>query len=738
MRSRLTRRVLGLGAGLLVVVGAGAQEVASTGAGGTSVAGRTEALEEVIVTARKRDESVRDIPTSINAFTGDELVSRGFRTVEDVLRLSPGVTFESGLTSSSTSIIVRGVTNDSRSPGPRTVGRFYGNVPLTNPSIQGAEADLDTFDMRTVEVLKGPQGTLFGGSALAGAFRYEPNQPETGKWSGAAGIGGGTMASSDDTSHQYQLMLNMPLGERFALRFAGSDRYLPGYIDDVRSGEEDFNDYKAKQGRVMAGWEATDELRFDAHYLKFEGRLDGYNFVEGNSPSRERLYKYFDDLEDSNLDLYGGKVAWDMGPASIVFEGNNLKMDRDQLNDVSIFLGAPVSGLSVFQNFLMSTNQDTYELRVVSNTPSSGPALFADWNYVAGLFYMESDQSSTNLTWINFPTFSQAQGGGGFVTAEEKAFYFDVTRNFGKWELNLGGRFFDQTTRGKGYASFVYRSTDPGGIPPIPYTLGNAVQASSESGFNPKAAIRWFANDHTTLVASYAKGYRFGGLNSVPNAPPEVPTSFESDDIDNFELGVRTTWLDGRLTADLTAFYIEWSRLQLLQRFGTFAVTFTDNVGAAEIKGAEFALNLAPTPNWLFSIGGSYQDAKTSESFNSVEWGFVESGTQLGQSPRFTGFTQLRYTKPFDTFELDSTVAYSYRSSAPNNLVNSIPLDSFGTLDLAASVQFSNMSFRPRLSLIGRNLTDERAALFGLRVSGVDVVSANMPRQLMLQLDVAF
>lgn len=738
MRSRLMRQILGVCGGLLVVLGAGAQQAPSNAAAAATAPARTDALEEIIVTARRRDESVRDIPTSIDAFTGEELVSLGFRTVEDVLRLSPGVTFESGLTASSTSIIVRGVTNDSRSPGPRTVGRFYGDIPLTNPSIQGAEADFDTFDMRTVEVLKGPQGTLFGGSALAGAFRYEPNLPETGKWSGAAGIGGGTMASSDDSSHVYELMLNMPLGERFAVRVAGSDRYVPGYIDDALSGKKDFNDYKATQGRIMAGWEATDALRFDAQYLDFEGRLGGYNFVEGNSPSRVRRYKYFDDYENTDISLYGGKVAWDMGPASIVFEGNNLQMDRDQVNDVSIFLGAPASGLKVKQNFVMTTDQDTYELRLVSNTPSSGPALFADWNYVTGLFYMASDQSSTNVTWIDFPTFTRAQGGGGFVTAEEKAFYFDLTRNFGKWELNLGGRYFDQTTRGKGYASFVYNSTDPGGIPPIDFVLGDAVQSADQSGFNPKAAIRWFATEHATVVASYARGYRFGGLNSVPNAPPEVPTSFESDEIDNYELGVRTTWLDGRLTADLTAFYINWERLQMLQRFGTYGYTFTDNVGAAEIKGAEFALNAAPTPNWLFSIGGSYQDARTSEPFNSVEWGYVDSGTQLGQSPRFTGFTQLRYTKPFESVEFDSTVTYSYRSSAPNNLVNSIPLDSLATVDLVASLQFSNMSVRPRLSLIGKNLTDEQAALFGLRVNGVDVVSMNPPRQVMVQLDIAF
>jgi len=735
---RLIRQVLGASASLLVVVGAGAQEVTSTTANEAHASRSAEALEEVIVTARKRDESVRDIPTSINAFTGTELVSLGYRSIEDVLQVTPGVTFESGLTASSTSIIVRGVTNDSRSPGPRTVGRFYGDVPLTNPSIMGVEADLDTFDMRTVEVLKGPQGTLFGGSALAGALRYEPNLPEMKKWSGAAGIGGGVMASSDQTGHEYELMLNMPLGDRFALRVAGSDRYVPGYIDDARSGKKDFNDYRAKQGRVMAAWEPTDALRIDAEYLKMEGKLGGYNFVEGDVPSRVRLYKYFPDYENADISLYGGKVLWNLGPASLVFEGNNLQMNRDQLNDVSIFLGAPVSGITANQNFLMSTDQDTFEMRVVSNAPSTGPALFANWNYVAGLFYMKSDQRSTVVSRIDFPAFALAQGGGGLVSAKEKALYFDLTRKFGEWELNLGGRYFDQTTLGKGYNSFNYVAANQGSIPPIQFILADAQQTSDQSGFNPKAAVRWFLSDHATLVASYARGYRFGGLNSVPDAPPSVPTSFHSDKLDNYELGVRTKWLDGRMTADLTAFYINWRDLQILQRFGTYAYSFTSNVGAARIKGAEFALNAAPTPNWLLSIGGSYQDARTSEFFSSVEWGPVKSGTRLGQSPEFTGYAQVRYMKPFDRVQFDTAATYSYRSSSHNNLVNSIPLDAFGTFDLATSVQFTSMSLRPRVSLIAKNLTDKHADLFGLRINNVDVVSTNLPRQVMLKLDVAF
>src|SRR5690606_24806841 len=127
--------------------------------GTVAAGGAATTLDKVVVTARKRSESVRDIPTSIDAFTGDRLEELGYSNVEQLLKLSPGVTYEAGFSPSASSIIVRGIANDSRGIGPRTVGRFYGNVPLTNSSIMGVEVDPDVWDMSTVEILKGPQGT---------------------------------------------------------------------------------------------------------------------------------------------------------------------------------------------------------------------------------------------------------------------------------------------------------------------------------------------------------------------------------------------------------------------------------------------------------------------------------------------------------------------------------------------------------------------------------------------------
>ncbi len=693
-----------------------------------------------MVTARKRSESLRDIPTSIDAFTGERLAELGYTSVEDILKLSPGVTFESGFTPSSTTVIVRGITNDSRGVGPRTVGRFYGSVPLTNSSIMGVEPDLDIFDMASIEVLKGPQGTLFGGSALAGAIRYVPNLPDFGGFHGALSAGMGWTADSDDLNSDYALMLNLPLSDRFALRFAGSARNTAGYLDDTISGEKDINDFRTRQGRLLAAWQPTDTFSVGAQYLRYKGDLGAFGYVDGTRPARVRSKRLLDDHEYANIELYGANLNWDIGPFTAVWESNRLDKDRDQLNDVTQFLGLVGSGITVGQTFLEATQQTTHEFRIVSNTPGSGGGLLGNWHYTVGLFHMDSAQTRPVVLNLTFPTHRTRQGGGATIEAKESAFYFDLTRNFGGFELNLGGRYFDQSTRGGNFFDFNYSSLTPGGIPDgVSFVPNYATFVDlSENGFNPKAALRWFAGEHVTLVASYAKGFRFGGINGNtfdPSVP--VPFTYGSDQIDNYELGLRTTWLDRRLTFDATAFYIDWTNLQVLQRADIYA--FVDNVGAAEVKGLEMALNAVLTDRWSVLLNASYQDARTSAFFQSGEFGPVESGTRLPQSPRLTGAAQLRYQQWYGSLGFDGSLTYSYRGSSHNNLINTIPLDAYGTLDLALSVQNTSMRMQPRLSLVGKNLTDESAPIFGFTLRGVtDVISINQPRTVMLKLDLAF
>ncbi|HWK50826.1 MAG TPA: TonB-dependent receptor, partial [Steroidobacter sp.] len=287
---------------------------------------------------------------------------------------------------------------------------------------------------------------------------------------------------------------------------------------------------------------------------------------------------------------------------------------------------------------------------------------------------------------------------------------------------------------------FNYSSLNPGGLPEgVQFVPNHASFVTlEETGFNPKAALRWFANDNATLIASYAQGFRFGGINGFSLEPAiPVPFTFGSDEIDNYELGLRTTWLNRRLTADVTAFYIDWKNLQILQRASIYA--YTDNVGAAEVKGVEMALNAALTEQWSVLLNASYQNAETSVFFQSGEFGPIAAGTRLPQSPRWTGAAQLRHQRSLGSLDFDGSLTYSYRDDSTNNLINSVPLKGYGTVDAALSLQSRSMTLQPRLSLLGKNLTDENVALFGFTLGTVtDVVSLNQPRQVMLKLDLTF
>ena len=194
---------------------------AQTTAGGQKPTASSGVLEEIIVTATRRNESVRDIPVSITAFSGDDLVSRGLVDLSQILRYVPGVFLQPGSTPDANQINIRGGSS-STGDFNRPFGLFYGDVPMVNPTFVGTQPEFDPYDMRTVEVLKGPQGTYFGGGALLGAIRYVPNEPSFDGDYGAVSVGYGQTAHTDDINYQTTGMFNIAAGDRFAFRFAGS------------------------------------------------------------------------------------------------------------------------------------------------------------------------------------------------------------------------------------------------------------------------------------------------------------------------------------------------------------------------------------------------------------------------------------------------------------------------------------------------------------------------------------
>ncbi|HEY1127813.1 MAG TPA: TonB-dependent receptor, partial [Roseateles sp.] len=233
-------------------------------------------LEEIVVTATKREKSAREIPVSITALRGEDLEKIGARDVQDYLMQAPGITLvDSQLgEASGRSFTVRGVgPGDSSGLGNQTMGQFLGDVPLTDPFGNFGAPDLDPYDLSTVEVLRGPQGTTFGASALNGALRYVPKQPEFDRWQ-ARGFVERTQLREGGTGHTYALGLNAPLGETAAVRASGLLQNAPGLYDNLQRGVEDADNRRKWSVRGAARWEPTEKFSVNVMALKQQSRVN--------------------------------------------------------------------------------------------------------------------------------------------------------------------------------------------------------------------------------------------------------------------------------------------------------------------------------------------------------------------------------------------------------------------------------------------------------------------------------
>lgn len=709
-------------------------------------------LEEVVVTATKRATDIRDIPLSIDAFGGEDLRDIGATGIESIARFSPGVSVSPGVDPEAAQVIIRGVSTDTFFTFfTRTFGLFYEDVSLVNPSIFGPQPNLDPFDMKTVEILKGPQGTLFGGSALAGAIRYVPNRPDYDSAYGRFAAGIGSLARSDGLSHRYDAMWNQPLGEAFALRLVASRNDNPGYVKDLRSGEDDINSSDATQLRGLLSWRATDDLEFRFSALRRETRQDDGLFAN-NDERPEHSQRYFADTLDSTTTNWLLTTDWNLDFASLVVVLSQLEKEYPQTLDFSTFLGTSLVGVGAFGAFDVESTQPSAEVRLVSAQPTeSSWWLLRDWDYIAGYFFVYSDQL------INLDIGTRLTDGAlrlrGDVDAKENAVFFDLTRHLGeRWELGLGGRLFRQSTKADIVTRVIAVESLIDNIPLLS-PLGPLVEALpaqgnvpigrdqghiSEDVFNPKFTLRWKYSDSFSLFGSAVKGFRYAGANQNPTRDPNVPLFFDSDSIWNYELGMRSRWLDGVLQVDATVFQLDWSDLQVQQRDYTGAFAYSTNVGGARNRGVELGIDLLLPAGFATKLTASYVRARTTTFFDDFQ-GPAPAGTELPGTPPFSGSALLLWVGAVGSAELTSSVSYTYQDRNYSNLPHLYKHPSLGLLGASLSLHLPNWPGHPTLNLVGSNLTNEfePAAVFNTPNSGGILTIFNPPRSILLGIEFA-
>lgn len=677
-------------------------------------------IAEVIVTATKRSENVRDIPASIAVLSGEDLERRGAQDTADIVKLVPGANVTS-TGDSPQRVTIRGISSDIGTSS--TTGILFGNVSFTEAWAPVVALDPNPFDMGSVEVLKGPQGTLFGASALNGAVRYVPTTPKFGtyevKWFGQY-----TSVHDGDSAPSYGAAVNLPFGDTLALRVMAFDRTSPGYVDNLRTGKKDVNRTDQQGARALLGWRPGDawDILLTGAWQETDLRDVGIaDNDQGRLETNDRPRASPNHTQYSMADLavtYNGDWAQFVSDSSYINKGGHNLFDGS-----SRLTGNGALAVSSQQYFGESTTVGQ-EFRLVSiDDPQNR------WKWVTGIFGWQQDVKNTltvplavdltplptildalNLT----PLGSLFSGSGqpilvqtvGDVRIREFAAFGELTRRFGdSVELSLGGRLYRTESGGTNAQSGAYVLLQQGSSP---YVLDGEVK---EQGFNPKASVVWHINDDILTYGLVSKGFRVGGIQTGLTSSlgqNAAPSTFKSDTLWNYETGIRTQFLHNTLRLDLTGFLVDWKNPQSLQPDASGLSVYIDNVGGVRSKGADLSMQyLFPWAGLRLSNSVSYADTVTTKPFSTATGDIYPSGSSWPLAPKWQTASTLSFLQPAGDWLLGGYATYTtIGKTVPTFGAHKI----FGyhQLDLQLSVANARLAWFPEIALTVNNVTDER------------------------------
>jgi iron complex outermembrane receptor protein len=697
-------------------------------------------IEEVLVTATKRTESIRDIPASIAAFTGDNLEKQGKTSLNDFIQETPGVVAAHASTGY-TNITVRGITTDTRpiSNIPSTVGVFIGDSAFTDPYMGTIVPDLSAFDLAGVQILKGPQGTLFGGAALSGAIRYELNEPVLDEWQ-ARGFSQYVSADGGGSKLTEGVAANAPLfADTFAVRLGYVHLGNPGIYDNQRPGFEKKNvDHgSGHQYRGIALWTPTENSR-----LKYTHVNQNYYApnaqTRADSPDgpRESTQYLLPDTSRNKFSLDSLEADYDFEAMRVV--SLTSRVDKDgfaSLDFTSGIAGSPTpaaypQAAAVFLANAANTRSWSQELRL----QSTGTAPFK-W-LVGGYFFDYRLHGYTLLDTAAhqgifdgidsidaLPDFLTSAAGildqqtaliydDKQARSQEQALFTDLSyKLWQRLDLSVGARVYQTYVDGgiKGTGLLV-RAENQGSDSDLRRKL-------KEHGISPKFSATYHFTDDVSTYASASRGFRFGGIQQVAATDANgVPPTYKSDSLWNYETGLRTNWLDNSLHADLTLFYIDYRNPIILQTAaGALPLQYLDNVGAAVSRGFEASLLWKlPIRGLAASVSGGLTDAHITEPFEAANGSMARSGDQLPGAAKAQYNGSLQYFLPLGLVNVDGNVSYTYVGKGYGDITHTVPINDYGTLNAGISFSSEVLPAHPRLSFNLSNITNEVAVVSGV------------------------
>jgi iron complex outermembrane receptor protein len=673
----------------------------------------TTALESVIVTAQKRSEPLIDVPMSVTALNGSELDNLQDRDFADYAALVPGLSLNAsqpGLTR----LTLRG--QNAGGIGS-TVAVYVDESPFGSSSalLNGSTntGDFDTWDMQRIEVLRGPQGTLYGANSEGGILKFVTNAPELGAFSGAAELTGENVANGGNGG-DVRVMLNLPLGDKMALRVSGFDEDEPGYIEDPVHDERNINDGHKAGGRASLLAAPTEDLSIRLTATSQESTYSGNNTVDVNPTTLQPLYgglsqeRLLSEPSNFKFENYNATVDWNLGPVRILSSTSYGILDTETAYDVTPLYGA--FAVELFGGAPGALLDDNAELRKFTQEIRLSSPISELLEWQAGVYFTHeigqineyadgvTVPAGTLLGLIEQPIIDSAY--------KETAGFGDLTYHIlPQFDVQLGARYSHNEQAATEVVNFNPL------ISPAPEVINSS---SSGNVFTYSVAPQWHVDANNMVYARLATGYRPGGPNVLPPiAPPTVEREYGADKTTNVELGVRSTQLEGTLYLDVAVYHVNWKNIQLVEEVDGFAIN--GNGGTARTQGVEWTVGYTPLHGLKFEWSGAYTEAKLTSPATALD---ANSGNPLPYAPKWGTSLDGEYDWVlFGDLKAFAGATWSYvgaRSSdfasapaavaTPDSTPGQIVLPSYNTTAVRLGVDKGQYRF----TVFGKNLTDAR------------------------------
>ena len=618
-------------------------------------AASSETAEEIIVTATKRAANIQDVPFSVNAQTADDIEKLGSSNVEELARNVAGLTIQN-LGPGQSQVAVRGVSAGQivrDQPGVKEQVGVYLDESVISLSL--FTPDIDLYDLNRVETLRGPQGTLFGSGSIGGTIRFITNQPVLGLTDANFEADMNSVTDGSIGGH-LKGEVNLPMGDKAAIRFVGYSTEYGGFIDALREGggeDEDVNDGNRSGARVAVRFEPTDSFTITPRIV--------YQTIETNGFNREEVYNLyanpytttrpavtFDDRQqflmldeafEDDTTIADLTLEADFSAATLTsitsYTNRDILVSRDAsalTGSVSVDLGYPDEGVLLPSNLRDTTDleQWTQEVRLSSSNP--GP-----WQWLVGGFYSSTDRFyRQRLPTPGYDAVTDEVLGAGTSASVANGFPADSPYNadlpyditqwafFGEGSydvsealtLTLGARYYDFDEE---------RTITQGGL--FSSLFDNVKNETSSDGITPRFLLSYDMNEDVTFNAQVSEGFRLGGVNDPLNATlctdEDEATfgsfqSYKDETLWNYEAGVKSS-IGGNVTLNAALFYADINDLQVTLDAGSCSSRISFNVPKAHSGGAEFELIANATDNLSFSLSGSVVDAKFDSTVTSVD-----------------------------------------------------------------------------------------------------------------------